>query len=153
MGAGNLHQSQEQTMNMSDLIPHDPAAMRGKWKFNKSTDDLKVAAAKKALFRKGREDFWKSKFDEVMAEIKNSGIEVNESINSGYSTSNTGYRKPEIQVKPELEEKIGECHNKIKEHSNAFAAYNAWAQVFEGNPGVVMELNFNDWLYFFSEEI
>jgi len=121
---------------------------RKDWEFTYTAEALAKAARAKKDYRQGRMAWWEVKKEEVIAEIKASGLEFNESLAVSYS-SNVG-RAPQLAVKPDLQNKIQECHSKIQEHMSAVREYDGWVQVLEANPTNSLSLTHDDWLFFFG---
>lgn len=121
---------------------------RKDWEFEYTASVLAQAAKDKKEYRQGRANWWKEKQKEVIAEIKESGLEFNESLAVAYA-SNAG-RAPQLAVKPDLQNKIKECHEKIREHLSAVHEYDGWVQVLSANPDSRMKLKHGDWLFFFG---
>lgn len=129
---------------------------RGNWEFEYSGADLYVAANKKEAFRRQRLVWWKDQKDKVMATIKESGLEVQESLALQYQSASNNINPmrggaAQIVVRNDLQDKLNECHSKIREHEAAAIEYNAWAQVFAANIEQKFALKQNDWLFFFGE--
>ena len=130
---------------------------RGNWEFEYLGSDLYEAAHKKAQFRFERLGWWKDQKEKLMNEIKESGLEVQESIASQYATASNNVNPlargagAQIVVRNDLQDKLTECQLKIREHDRAMAEYSAWAQVFEVNKHRTYQLKQGDWLFFFGK--
>jgi len=118
------------------------------WEFEYTASVLAAAATEKKAYRQGRADWWEEKQKEVIAEIKESGLEFNESLAVSYAS--TAGRAPQLAVKADLQNKIKECHEKIHEHLSAVYEYDGWVQVLSANPDSRMKLKHGDWLFFFG---
>jgi hypothetical protein len=122
---------------------------RDEWVFLYTANKLADAAEKQRDFRKSRIEWWEGQKAAVMAEVKETGIEVNESL--GSLTSNTSYgHAPQVMVRADLQTKLTECHRKILEHTNRHKEYEGWVQVLRANPETQLSLHHDDWLYFFG---
>lgn len=121
---------------------------RSNWEFEYTASVLAKAAMEKKEYRQSRVVWWEDKQKVVMAEVKESGLEFNESLASGYV--NSAGRAPQLSVKPELQVKVKECHDKIREHLSAVREYDGWMQVLNANPESRMKLKHGDWLFFFG---
>jgi len=122
--------------------------------FEYTASKLAEGAAHQKAHRLSRVEWWKQKKAEVMAEVKESGLEISESIasQSNYATSNAlGGRGPQINVRSDLQQKLGECQQKIASHTQAAAEYDGWVQVLTANPEARLKLQQADWLYFFGK--
>lgn len=118
------------------------------WEFEYTASVLAKAAEDKKAYRQSRAEWWEEKQKEVIAEIKESGLEFNESLAVSYAS--TAGRAPQLAVKAELQNKIKECHEKIHEHLSAVHEYDGWVQVLSANPDSRMKLKHGDWLFFFG---
>ena len=124
---------------------------RKDWEFEYTAQALALAAAHKRDYRQTRVDWWEAKQKEVMAEVKESGLEINESLANSY-TSNAG-RSPQMVVRADLQTKLGECHDRIQKHIAAVREYDGWMQVLEAQlPTDKLKLKHADWLFFFGRD-
>lgn len=129
---------------------------RSEWEFEYSSHQLIESANKQKVFRLSRVAWWSDAKEKVMAEVRESGLEVSESIAnssgsySGYTTINVG-GAPQLSVRADLQKKLGECHMKIQEHQRAADEYDGWIQVLSAHRESVFKLNHSDWLYFFGK--
>lgn len=57
---------------------------RNEWKFDYTARNLAAAARERLEFHQERLAFWKQKRDEVLAQIRSEGVEVDEKILLGY---------------------------------------------------------------------
>jgi hypothetical protein len=121
---------------------------RHEWIFKYTASKLATAAETKCNHHKERLAWWKQQKEAVMVEVKESGIEVNESLAAAY-TKNTGMG-PQVMVRNDLQQKLTECHMKLKEHDQKASEYDGWVQVLTANPEAQLELHHDDWLYFFA---
>lgn len=121
---------------------------RSNWEFEYMASVLAKAALDKKEYRQSRANWWEETQKGVIAEIKESGLEFNESLAVSYASS--AGRAPQLAVKPELQNKIKECHEKIREHLSAVREYDGWVQVLSANPESRMKLKHGDWLFFFG---
>lgn len=132
---------------------------RSKWEFEHLGQELLEGAKAKEEFRRQRLAWWKEQKEKLMQEIKESGLEVQETIASLYGSHTNdinalragGRGSAQIVVRNDLQDKLNECHLKIKEHEMASIEYNAWVQVFSKNLNKSFKLKQGDWLFFFGE--
>ena len=125
---------------------------REKWEFEYSGTELGAAAQKQLDFRLGRVAWWREAKEKVMAEIKESGIEVSESVAAelaNYSTKSL--RGPQVMVRADLQDKLAECHGKIQTHQRAADEYAAWVAALIVHPEMRHRLTFADFQYFFGD--
>lgn len=133
---------------------HIGSGIRDEWKFTYTAAQLADGAERQKAHRLSRVAWWTDAKAKVMAEVKESGLEVNESVAAqaglAYSTT-TQAMKPTLSIRGDLQQKLGECHSKINSHTTAAAEYDGWIQVLRANPGDRLELTHADWLYFFGK--
>ncbi len=121
--------------------------LRENWEFEFSAAKLIEAAKKKKANHSERLKFWEGSKEKVMADVRESGIEVSESLATTHSNRGVG---PRVMVRNDLQAKLTECHDKIQEHAEKIRAYDGWAQVLEGNSETRLRLNADDYLFFFG---
>ena len=133
---------------------HIDRGKRNEWEFEYTASKLAEGAAQQKTHRLSRVEWWKQKKAEVMAEVRESGLEISESIASQSNYANSalaGGRGPQINVRADLQQKLGECQQKIASHTQAAAEYDGWVQVLAANPESRLKLQQADWLYFFGK--
>ena len=124
---------------------------RKDWEFEYTTKFLADAAAIKRDYRQSRMEWWEAKKSELMVEVKESGLEVSESVANAYSSS--GGRGPQVMVRADLQTKLTECHDRIRKHLEAEREYDGWVQVLEAQPPTdKLKLKHADWLFFFGRD-
>lgn len=123
---------------------------RNEWEFEYTASKLAEAARAKLGHYIGRVAWWKEKQQAVMQEIKESGLEITESLAVEYASSSASFGA-QVTVRPELKTKLQECFLKIKSHEASAKDYSAWIQVLDANPEIRLKLNHDDWLFFFGE--
>jgi histidinol-phosphate/aromatic aminotransferase/cobyric acid decarboxylase-like protein len=126
--------------------------VRDEWKFTYTASKLAEGARAQKAFRESRVAWWTEQKAKVMAEIRESGLNVSESVAasiSNYATS--AMNGPQVTINADLQRKLGECHTKIGTHTNAVAEYDGWIQVLDANAEQRLELTQADWLYFFGK--
>jgi len=128
---------------------------RDEWEFEYTAAKLAAGAEAQRVFRLSRVDWWTEAKTKLMAEIRESGLEVNESVaaQAGYMSNSVSTRSssPTINVRQDLQQKLAECHSKIQSHQQAAAEYDGWAQVLNANAESRHKLTQADWLYFFGK--
>ena len=131
---------------------HIRSGKRDEWEFEYTASKLAEGAAAQKAFRLGRVTWWTDAKAKVMAEVKDTGLEVTESVAAGISNYvNTQMAGPQIMVRADLQKKLAECHSKIQSHQQAADEYDGWVQVLGANPENRMKLTQADWLYFFGK--
>lgn len=131
---------------------HIGSGNRDEWEFEYTASKLAEGAAAQKAFRLGRVEWWKDAKAKVMAEVKESGLEISESVAaqiSNYATS--AMTGPQISVRADLQKKLAECHSKIQSHQQAADEYDGWLQVLGANAEQRLKLTQSDWLYFFGK--
>lgn len=122
---------------------------RHEWKFQYEARKLAEQAAFRSGYHQGRVAWWKDKKAQVMVKVRESGIEIHESQAAAYS--NKMGREPRVVIDQTLQADLVECHDKIQAHMAAAIEYAGWQQVLNANPSQVLELNQDDYLYFFRD--
>ncbi len=123
---------------------------RDEWEFEYTAAKLAEGALERRNFRGSRVTWWREQKETVMALVKESGIEVEESVGAKFSSSSYG-NQPRVVVRGDLQRKLTECHDKIEEHERAVKEYDGWVQVLNANPESRLKLTQDDWLYFFGK--
>jgi len=123
---------------------------REEWEFEYPSSQVLQGATQQKEFRLSRVQWWKEAKEKVMAEIRESGIEINESL-AALTYSTTSAMSPKIKVNETLQKQLLECHNKIQQHQQAADEYEGWIQVLKGNLDLNLKLTQADWLYFFRQ--
>lgn len=129
---------------------HIGSGNRAEWEFEYTASKLAEGAAKQKEFRIGRVEWWTEAKAMVMAEVKESGLEVSESVAAGISNY-TQMAGPQVMVRGDLQKKLSECHTKIQTHQQAADEYDGWVQVLAANPEARLKLTHADWLFFFGK--
>jgi hypothetical protein len=127
---------------------------RNQWKFAYTADHLLVAAKTKKTWHEGRVNWWTKKRDEIKEKIKSEGIEIDESVafgTEGYLSNKSNYRGASVSIRNDLVQDLNECVNKVSEHQTKVKEYDAWVQVLESQGKVSLDLNQDDWLFFFGK--
>lgn len=133
---------------------------RDEWEFEYTAAKLAEGAEAQRKFRLSRVEWWTEAKAKLMVEIRESGLEVNESVaaQAGYISNSTvtrGLNAPTINVRHDLQQKLAECHSKIQAHQQAAAEYDGWVQVLSAtaadDPEKCQKLTQADWLYFFGK--
>lgn len=128
--------------------------MRHDWKFNhKVSVVLEQGAQAKVKHHQERFDFWLVKKQEVMARIKESGIDVKESLaGAEYSNIARGFQA-QVVIDATMQRDLNECTGKIQEHNAKLNEYQSWAYVLANQPqDSMLELDHDDYLFFFGRK-
>lgn len=129
---------------------------REEWTFKYTAANLAAAAAAQAEFRRNRFEFWRSKKAEVMHKIKDSGLTVHEEIatallDKSYVSTSALRQGAQVLVDPTLQKDLNECVTKMQRHADKARHYDGWEQVLRGNPDALVELDHDDWMFFFGK--
>lgn len=57
----------------------------------------------------------------------------------------------QIHVDPTLQKDLNECVSKMQSHSDKGRQYDGWEQVLRGNPEARVQLDHDDWMFFFGK--
>ena len=122
---------------------------RHEWEFSFTGAQLLAGAEKKLTHHQGRLEFWLRKKGETLAKIRESGIDVHESVaGSAYSNAR---QQPRVVIDATLQADLTECAEKIEEHRELAESYRGWVQVFGEQRDARQQLHHDDWLYFFGQ--
>jgi histidinol-phosphate/aromatic aminotransferase/cobyric acid decarboxylase-like protein len=124
--------------------------LRKLWSFEYTASKLAEAAKNKREHHTERLAWWREQKEAVMDEVKASGIEVSESLAMTVNSSNQRMG-PQVMVRNDLQRKLTECFEKLKEHQAKIQEYDGWVQVLTANPESRLELHHDDWLFFFGK--
>src|SRR5262245_30132487 len=128
---------------------------RNEWGVEYTGAKLAVAANEKASYHSQRVLVWQQKKEDVIAEIRSDGMQINESIVDemrklgNYTTSNIG-DGPSVTIRHDLLERLGEAHSKVVRHEKLVKEYDAWLQMMNAHNDHRFFLQHDDWLYFFG---
>lgn len=123
---------------------------RHDWKFQFTASKLAEGAKNKLKSHKVKLEYWENKKKEVLEKIAQTGVKVTDSLAADYG-STKGFVTPSVSIDPELQKHLTEAHSKIQVHHSKMAEYSAWVQVFEGNPESRLDLDQEDYMFFFGE--
>ncbi len=129
------------------------AGKRDEWEFEYTASKLAEGASAQKAFRLSRVEAWTEAKEKVMAEVKESGIEVVESVAAAMTSYSNSTQSigPQIGINPQFQKKLAECHAKIQAHTQAAAEYDGWVQVLTANSESRHKLTQADRLYFFGK--
>ena len=135
------------------MFSEQVTSYRNAWAFQYSASEVADGARKQRDFRLSRVEWWTAQKNKLMQEVKESGIEVTESVAASGSIANYSTRTigPQVSVRADLQQKLTECHSKIQYHQQQAAEYDGWVQFLVAQGGQTLELTQGDWLYFFGK--
>lgn len=122
---------------------------RDEWEFEYSASKMAEAAEIKRNTHQKKLEWWENKKKEVMQQVRDTGIEIRDSVAAGYSNKSGNYG-PQIEIDGGLQRDLSECQQKILEHAGHVQAYEGWRQVLLANADSRLKLHHDDWLYFFG---
>lgn len=122
---------------------------RDEWEFEYTASKLAEAAKAKQAIHVGKQNWWEGKKAEVMAKVKEFGIEVRDSVAASYSNTKGNFG-PQIEIDEGMQRDLTECQQKIREHERLVRDYDAWMQVLSANPDSRMKLDHEDYMFFFG---
>ncbi|MCX6966126.1 MAG: hypothetical protein NTW41_12375 [Verrucomicrobia bacterium] len=129
--------------------------LRDQWKFRYTARQLAEAAQTKIEFHKGRLEFWEARRKEVIGQIKADGIEVNEkSVLLQYASPKMRdfQEGGDIMIRNDLRKRLAESYEKLAYHTGRRDTFDGWQQVLGANPDDKIELDIDDWLFFFGRD-
>ena len=133
---------------------------RNEWEVKYTGRRLAEAAQAKKTYHAERHKVWSGKEEDVMVEIKSSGMEINRSLvdemrkTNQYSISNSanlGFPSTTVTIRADLLQKLQEAGLKIRQHEDLIKQYDAWVQMMEAHQENQFELNHDDWMFFFGK--
>jgi len=123
---------------------------RHEWTFTYTASELAKQAERQLNKHTEKLKWWEEKKQSVMKQVGESGIEVKDSLAATYSNTK-GLCGPEIVIDATLQRDLTEAQRKIMEHHGKIQEYTGWLQVLNGNPEERLELEHDDYLFFFGE--
>jgi hypothetical protein len=126
---------------------------RKEWKFDYTASKLAEAAKTKHLHHQERFEWWKEKKDQVMAEIRKDGLEIDEKIALEYvlPKRRDWEQGAQVTVRNDLKKDLDECLEKLAYHTGLMNDYHGWHQVLSANSEARLSLDHDDWLFFFGQ--
>ena len=128
--------------------------LRDQWKFRYTARQLAEAAKSKISFHQGRFDYWDARRKEVIDQIKADGIEVNEKSVLQFATPKMRdfQQGGDIMIRNDLRKSLAESYDKLAYHIGRRDTYDGWQQVLGANADDTIELDIDDWLFFFGQD-
>ena len=122
---------------------------RDEWHFEYTASKLAEAAKAKMETHVAKRKWWEDKKGEVMAKVKESGIEIRDSVAASISSTKGGFG-PQIEIDGGMQRDLTECQLKIREHDKLVRDYDAWVQVLSANADSRLKLDHEDYMFFFG---
>lgn len=128
--------------------------LRNDWKFDYTAARIAEAVNARVTYHHECVAFWKAKRDEVLTTIRAEGIEVDEKIvlTTRNPKSRDWERGGQVLIRNDLKKDLEEVYDKLAEHTDKLATYDAWGQVLSANPESRLSLDAEDWQFFFGRE-
>lgn len=123
-------------------------SLRYGWEFSYDALVLADAARAKREFHQERHDWWLEQQESVMAEIRQSGIDVHQGVGAQYSNTKVA---PLVTVDQTLSRDLAECHERLNFHKSRVVEYDAWEQTLSANGSAMLKLTHDDWVFFFGK--
>lgn len=116
---------------------------RRDWKFQKTAVELAEAAQERCSYHMKRHSFWEEERDKAQAEINAAGVKV-------VSRPISGGERHDVVADPTLLDRLWECEKKMIDHSNRSNEYAQWYAALKTVDARTLELDHDDWLFFFG---
>lgn len=128
--------------------------LRDEWKFEYGATKLFEASQAKREFHRERIDWWKGKKDQVLQTIRSEGLEIDEKLVLEHATpkSRDWQDGARVSVRNDLKTDLNECLRKLGYHTDCANTFEGWFQVLKANPSAQLNLDHQDWLFFFGTE-
>jgi hypothetical protein len=128
--------------------------LRDQWKFRYTAEQLAEAVQQKIQYHDERHAFWNGRRENIVTQIKADGIEVNEKSVLQYgSPKMRDYQQGgDIMIRNDLRKSLTEAYEKLAYHTGRKATYDGWRQILTANSGIPLDLDINDWLFFFGRD-
>ena len=128
--------------------------LRDQWKFRYTAEQLAEAVQQKIQYHDERHTFWNDRREDIVTQIKADGIEVNEkSVLQYASPKMRDYQQGgDIMIRNDLRKSLTEAYEKLAYHTGRKDTYDGWRQILTANSGLPLDLDINDWLFFFGRD-
>jgi hypothetical protein len=128
--------------------------LRDQWKFRYTAEQLAEAVQQKIQYHDERHAFWNDRREDIVTQIKADGIEVNEKSVLQYgSPKMRDYQQGgDIMIRNDLRKSLTEAYEKLAYHTGRKDTYDGWRQILTPNSGLPLDLDINDWLFFFGRD-
>lgn len=127
---------------------------RREWEIEYTGARLAEAAEEKSHYHRERLNVWMTSKDEVMENIRESGMEISETLvdemrkTGSYTTQ--GSFGPTVTIRADLLQKLSEAHTKVVQHEQLVKDYDAWMQMMGAHTELRFKLQHDDWMFFFG---
>lgn len=126
---------------------------RNEWKFGYAAASLAAAADERAAHHRTRLAYWRGKREEVLGRIRSEGIEIEEKLVLEHNSlkPRDWDRANRVTVRDDLRQQLDEVLGKLRFHAEQVQQYEGWGAVLEANPEQRLDLDIEDWLFFFHQ--
>lgn len=128
---------------------------RAGWTFTYTGSTLAEAAKAKIAYHNDHLARWTTKRAVFLGQIRSEGIEVSEKMAvSEYANpkARDWEQGGDVVIRNDLRRSIKETYEKLSYHTELRDTYDGWLQVLEANLEKPMELQIDDWLFFFGRD-
>ncbi len=133
---------------------------KNEWTFRYTAKQLAEAATEKISYHDERLEFWNSKREQTIAEIRADGIEVNEKTviqSQRVSPQNLKGRDwssgGDVMIRNDLRKSLTETYEKLSYHTARRDQYQGWLKALSDNPENSHDLDMDDWQFFFGKDV
>lgn len=129
--------------------------LRDQWKFHYTARQLAEAAQTNIEFHKNHLDFREARRKEVVSQIKADGIEVNEKsvpLQCASPKMRDFEQGGDIVVRNDFRKGLSESSELLSCHAGPRDTFDGWWPVRGANPDDMIEMDFEDWLFFFGRD-
>ncbi len=132
--------------------------LKSEWKFEYTGEKLAAAARLKFDHHDAAVRDWLARKEAVVTTIRAEGLEIEEKLTLKaaitYSTKSRDYvRGGEVMIRNDLQKNLAECYEKLAYHTRRRDTFDGWVQVLEANPHRKLEVQVDDWLFFFGKDV
>lgn len=134
---------------------HNTTMKRDDWTFRYTAKQLAEAATLKVEYHKARLEFWSNRREQLVNEIRESGIEVNEkaAVTMPHAKVRDFQQGGNVMIRNDLSKALSETYDKLGYHTGRRDTYDGWQQSLLANPDNGFELDIDDWLFFFGKDV
>jgi hypothetical protein len=131
---------------------------RDQWTFRYNATQLAEATRAKIDYHNKCLEFWDTRREQLIAEIRADGLEVNEKTvlrtNERASIKGRDWTSGgDVMIRNDLRKSLEETYQKLSYHTVRRDQYNGWLQAFTDNPENFHELDMDDWQFFHGKDV
>lgn len=130
---------------------------RDTWTFRYTAQQLADATKAKIEHHNKCLEFWEARREQLIAEIRADGIEVNEKtvLQTPERTNIKGRdwtAGGDVMIRNDLRKSLIESYEKLSYHTSRRDQYKGWLHAFTDNQEDSHELEMDDWQFFFGKD-